>query len=117
MQEKSLKQVIVVRGDLKMSRGKLAAQVAHASLEAWKRSKPEKREEWEREGGKKIVLEVKGEEELRRLLVEADQVGLPKALIKDAGHTELKPGTVTALGLGPEEEKKMDRVTGELETL
>jgi len=100
-----------------MSKGKLAAQVAHASIGAWKRADKKLRDEWEREGGKKVVLAVENESELRKFLIEAQRAGLPKALISDAGHTELKPGTMTCLGIGPDNAKKIDGVTGELETL
>lgn len=117
MQDKNLKQVIVVRRDLKMSKGKLAAQVAHAALSSWKNSDKTLRDEWEKRGAKKVVLAVSTESELQHLLIEADKANLPKALITDAGHTELRPGTITCLGIGPDREDKIDRVTGKLETL
>ena len=59
-----MKQAIVIRSDLKMSKGKLAAQAAHASLEAYKKASPENAEKWESEGQKKVVLKVYGEKEL-----------------------------------------------------
>lgn len=117
MSDTSSKQVILVRTDLKMSKGKLAAQVAHASLGAWKKADKTLRDRWEREGGKKVVLSVKDEKELRKYLIDAERAGLPKALITDAGHTELEPGTVTCLGIGPGEEDKINKVTGGLSIL
>ena len=44
----------------------------------------------------------------------AEDAGLKTALIQDAGHTVLEPGTVTCLGIGPDEDKKIDRITGSL---
>ncbi len=108
------KQVIVLRADLKMSIGKAAAQASHASLSAYKKSGKLLQDKWEREGAKKAVLKAKSESELTDLFEKAKRRGLPCALIKDAGHTELEPGTVTALGIGPENSEAIDRVTGAL---
>ncbi|WP_456482387.1 peptidyl-tRNA hydrolase Pth2 [Methanopyrus sp.] len=113
------KQVIVVRGDLELSRGKLAAQVAHASLGAFLRAKESGApvEEWLKEGQKKVVLECEDEEELLELHELAKRRGLPSFLVRDAGLTELEPGTVTCLGIGPEREEEIDRITGDLPLL
>jgi len=117
MREESFKQVVVVRRDLGMSPGKLAAQVAHASLGAWKNADKKVRENWDKEGGKKVVLVVDGEKELLELFGKAERARLPKALITDAGHTELEPGTVTCLGIGPAGDVEIDKVTGALKPL
>lgn len=111
------KQVIVVRKDLGMSKGKLCVQVAHASLEAYKKSKFWAKRKWEREGAKKIVVGVDSLEKLKKLYTQALSLGIPCSLISDAGKTELKPGTVTALGIGPDRSEKIDRITGKLKTL
>ena len=111
------KQVIAVRRDLKLSRGKLAVQVAHASLEAYRHAGRDARQEWESGGAKKVVVRVDGLRELGELHRKARSLGLPCALIRDAGRTEVEPGTVTALGIGPVEEKEADRVTGNLKML
>jgi peptidyl-tRNA hydrolase, PTH2 family len=113
----ALKQVIVVRQDLKLPKGKLASQVAHASLEAALRGKKENLDEWRAQGMKKIVLKVDGLLELERLQQKAKAEKIVAALITDAGHTVVEPGTVTALGIGPDEEAKIDRVTGNLSML
>ena len=59
-----MKQVMVMRADLKMSKGKLAAQACHASLGAYKKADERTIREWELEGGKKVVVKVKSKEEL-----------------------------------------------------
>jgi len=112
-----IKQAIIVRADLKMSKGKVAAQVAHGSLEA--ALKVMKRDEqifkkWRSEGMKKVVLKVESENELIKRKSEADMAGLTNALITDAGHTELPAGTRTVLAIGPDKERNIDEVTGDL---
>lgn len=109
-----MKQAIVVRSDLGMGTGKLAAQVAHASLEAYTAATASDQEAWQHGGQKKIVLEGENEAQLQDLTAEADQAGLPHALVTDAGHTQLAPGTVTALAVGPAPEAAVDRITGSL---
>ena len=111
------KQVILVRNDLKLSKGKLAVQVAHASVEAVLKSDKEALNCWKGEGSKKVVLEVANEKELIKFNQLAKDEGFKTALIKDAGRTEIEPGTVTALAIGPEEESKLDKLTGKLKML
>ncbi|MBN2330352.1 MAG: peptidyl-tRNA hydrolase [Candidatus Aenigmarchaeota archaeon] len=111
------KQVIVVRKDLRMSSGKIAAQAAHASLEAYKATPFEGQLEWEAWGSKKVILKVKSLRGLIEIQKRAKKAGLPFALIKDAGRTEVKPGTVTAIGIGPWNEDEIDKVTGDLKML
>lgn len=111
------KQVIAVRDDLRLSKGKLAVQAAHASLEAYKHAGRKAREAWEGEGAKKVVVRVPGLRELRELHRRAASLKIPCALIRDAGRTEVNPGTVTALGMGPAEEGRVDGLTGNLRML
>jgi PTH2 family peptidyl-tRNA hydrolase len=104
-----VKQVILVRKDVAMGKGKVAAQVAHASLGAYRKAKklePKKVADWEREGGKKVVLRA-SLDELMEFRQWADGAGVASYLVKDAGHTQVEPGTVTALGLGPDTEEKL----------
>ncbi|MEM3519619.1 MAG: peptidyl-tRNA hydrolase Pth2 [Candidatus Hadarchaeales archaeon] len=114
------KQAIVVREDLGMSPGKLAAQVAHgavAAAEKTRRENPEWFKGWLREGQKKVVLAAKNEKELRKLWAEASERGISCELIEDAGLTELPPGTVTVVGIGPAPSEKVDEITGKLPLL
>ncbi len=112
-----MKQAIVVRTDVGMGTGKLAAQVAHASLSAHGKAGRRARKRWKTDGQKKVVLEGTSERELYELSEIADREGLPNAIVRDAGHTQLEPGTVTALAVGPAAEDDVDRVTGELSLL
>jgi PTH2 family peptidyl-tRNA hydrolase len=111
------KQCLVVRSDLRMSCGKTCAQTAHAAVAAFERADAVSRKKWLEEGQKKVVLKVKDERSLRELRTIALAAGIPAALIEDAGLTELPPGTVTALGLGPARSEDIDRVTGGLPLL
>ncbi|RLA77410.1 MAG: peptidyl-tRNA hydrolase [Deltaproteobacteria bacterium] len=112
--------VIVVRTDLDLGKGKMAAQVAHAavtaSYTAWRR-KRDLFKRWYDEGQRKVVLKVRSLQELMEIKETAESLGLITALIKDAGLTQIPPGTVTALGIGPEKEEVLDRITGHLKLL
>ena len=110
----NLKQVILVRQDLKLPKGKLAAQAAHASVEAVLKSESSIVKSWRREGMEKVVLKVKDEKELLHYFQLAKKADLVTALITDAGHTVVAPGTKTCVGIGPNEEEKIDNITGKL---
>ncbi|SDC91090.1 peptidyl-tRNA hydrolase Pth2 [Natrinema hispanicum] len=109
-----MKQAIVARTDIGMGQGKLAAQVAHASLSAYEKADSQLQSQWKQGGQKKVVLKGKSERQLHELSEIADSNGIPNALIRDAGHTQLEPGTVTALAVGPAADDRVDSVTGEL---
>ncbi|MEA1993853.1 MAG: peptidyl-tRNA hydrolase Pth2 [Euryarchaeota archaeon] len=114
-----MKQVIVVRTDLDLGKGKVAAQVAHASLKAAERCRknhPNTYAEWEREGQKKVVLKIGNKKDLLELYEQIKRQ-IPAALIRDAGMTQIPPGTVTCVGIGPWGDEEIDRYTGELKLL
>lgn len=113
----AFKQVILVRQDLKLSKGKLAVQVAHACVECALKSPRSKLDAWRNEGMKKVVVNVKDLEELHQFIQQANNAGFVTALISDAGLTELPAGTTTCLAIGPDEESKIDAVTGKLKLL
>ena len=120
MSEFKYKQVIAVRTDIKMSKGKLAAQVGHAAVSAadqTRKNRPEWWKEWIKEGQCKVVVKVKSEEELRKLELQAKEIGLPTALICDRGLTELSPGTITCLGIGPAPSEQIGKITRKLPLL
>jgi len=115
--KKHFKQVIVVREDIDMSVGKMCVQCCHASLGSVKEAKREIVKKWEEEGAKKVVLKVESEKKLKNLFKKAKSEKIPCFLVKDAGLTQLHPGTTTCLGIGPAEEKEIDKITGNLKLL
>jgi len=115
--KKDYKQVILVRTDLKLPKGKMAAQVAHASVDCVFHSTRKKVMRWRRQGGKKIVLKVKDLRQLKRYFESAKDDRLVTLLITDAGHTTVKPGTVTCCGIGPDVIDRIDEITGKLKMM
>ena len=120
MEEYQYKHVIDFRIDLKLSKGKIAAQAGHAAVsaaeetrkchKAWWRA-------WKKEGQRKIALKVEDEEGLLKLERQAKALDLPYALIMDRGLTEIPPDTITCLGIGPAPAEKMNRLTSNLQLL
>ncbi|MCJ7575003.1 peptidyl-tRNA hydrolase Pth2 [Candidatus Bathyarchaeota archaeon] len=114
------KMCIVIRTDLGMSVGKMIAQACHAAVEASEEAKRVNHSAWRRwrdEGAKKVALEAEGEEELNELVERAETLDIVAVTIEDRGLTEVPPGTVTALGLGPDLSSRLDKVTSSLPLL
>jgi PTH2 family peptidyl-tRNA hydrolase len=110
-------QNILVRMDLKISKGKLCGQVGHAAVSAAEVARRHHRNwwnSWMQEGQRKVILKVNSLMQLHLLKRKAEVLGLPIALIQDRGLTEVPPGTVTCIGIGPAPIKLVDRVTGSL---
>lgn len=137
---KKVKQVIVWRNDLKVRKGKLAAQIAHAStallLDAMKITergehvgvkicrrllefrKDSTWDKWINEGFTKIVLGCENENELLDLYDKAKSQKIPCVLITDAGLTEFNGvPTNTCIGIGPYWSDDIDKITGHLKLL
>jgi len=116
-----IKQVMVVRTDVDMGKGKIAAQVAHAAVDAAEFARvkrPSWFEAWQETGQAKVVVKTDGgEEALEDLQKQARALGLPVALIHDRGLTQVPPGTTTCLGIGPGPSEDIDKVTGKLKLL
>lgn len=127
-----VKQVIIIRKDLGMRKGKMISQGAHASLSVL--TKYFRREFTSRVGHiffpsmdfwewidgifTKVVVGCNSKEELIELKNKAKEAGLPYALIKDVGATEFKGvPTLTALAIGPAGSDKIDKITGDLKLL
>ena len=111
------KMVIAVRMDLGMSKGKMMAQVAHAAVNcalASREKRPDTFRRWSLHGQTKIVVKVNDEKELFDLKMSADALDLINSVISDAGRTEIAPGSITCIGIGPDAEPKIDKVTGDL---
>ncbi|KAL4953148.1 putative mitochondrial peptidyl-tRNA hydrolase Pth2 [Aspergillus filifer] len=116
-----IKLVLVVRTDLGMTKGKIAAQCSHATLACYKYlvanpSSSSILRRWESQGQAKIALQIKSEEELQLLQAQAISLGLCARVIQDAGRTQIASGSRTVLGvLGPK--SVVDTVTGHLKLL
>jgi len=114
-----IKQVIVIRTDLDMGKGKIASQVGHACVlgaEHVRKSNPKWFSQWW-EGQEKIVLKVSSLKELEQVKQDAIELDLPWSEVTDAGHTQISPGTTTCISLGPAPEEKIDKITGDLKLL
>lgn len=115
------KQVIVMRKDLNMRKGKMVAQGCHASSMAvleCKNSDNETLEKWICTGMTKVCVYVESEEELLSINKKAMSAGLKPFLITDAGRTEFKGvPTTTCLAIGPAKSSSIDPVTKELKLL
>jgi PTH2 family peptidyl-tRNA hydrolase len=98
----------------------MAAQAGHAAVSAAEDARKNNKDWWKAwidEGQCKIVVKVKDEEELLELEKHAKESALPCALIVDRGLTEIPPGTITCLGIGPAPTEKIDKLTGALPLL
>jgi peptidyl-tRNA hydrolase, PTH2 family len=118
-EDADLKMVFLVRDDLKLGAGKIAAQVAHAAVgltekinEKGKSYYKQALEHWSEFGAKKIVLRAKDLEELKNVHKQCKKLKIPSIMISDAGHTQVDPGTVTVVGIGVEDSSKLDKITG-----
>ena len=114
-----IKQVIIVRTDLEMGKGKIAAQVGHACVlgaESVRKSHPDWFQTWFN-GQEKIVLKVPGFKDLDDIKKHAIDLNVPWSEVTDAGHTQIAPGTTTCISLGPAPEEIIDKITGNLKLL
>ncbi|WFD35594.1 aminoacyl-tRNA hydrolase [Malassezia cuniculi] len=114
------KMVLGVRMDLKMDKGKIAAQCGHATLAAYrlaKRTKPEYVRTWQKLGQTKIAVKIPDEEQLLKLESEAARLGVPARSIQDAGRTQVAPGSRTVIGIGPAPISVIDQLTRQFKLL
>lgn len=115
-----LKLVLVIRTDLKLTKGKIASQTAHAAVSCFKKaldSNPKIAEKWLRIGQPKIVLKVDNLADLESLQEQAISAGIITSLIRDAGRTQIDPGTATCIGIGPDYDEKIDAIVKDLKLL
>ncbi|MCD6227383.1 peptidyl-tRNA hydrolase [Candidatus Micrarchaeota archaeon] len=114
-----MRQVIIVRTDLNMKRGKIAAQASHAAVTAMLKTEkiaPEVVKQWLKEGQKKVVLKVSSEKELINIYKIVSK-SVPAVVIRDAGRTQIAPDTVTCIGIGPWYDDILDKLTSHLKLL
>ena len=139
-----IKQVMVVRKDLNMRKGKMCAQVAHASMKVILDKmnfvdislthpsvysprfselsmivpKSSSLYKWLQGPFTKIVVSVDSEEELLEIKRKAEDADILCTLVTDAGKTEFHgEATNTVVAVGPEEVEKIDKITGHLKLL
>lgn len=110
-----MKQAIFIRRDLHMRRGKEIVQGCHASIGAFYDSKCRDTDIWEACGSKKICFQVKSLSEIHDLKQRAESAGIVASLVTDAGLTELRKPSVTALAIGPAEDSMIDSITKDCE--
>lgn len=113
----SYKQVIVIRKDLQMGKGKLAVQTAHASLGAYLKADKKVADKWFNDGQAKIAVSCNTEDELLDLHAQAVRLGVPASLITDAARTTFQIPTRTAVGIGPAPTGVVDQITAELKLI
>ena len=114
------KMVIVTRKDLKLSNGKLAAQVAHAAVACaleTKKTHLKWFKKWMLEGGKKAIVKCENVNDFYSIKEKADNLDIISVIISDAGLTEIPSGTKTVIGVGPGPSNLMDQITGNLSLL
>ncbi len=129
-----VKQVIAVRKDLNMRKGKIAAQVAHAAMKVFldrsnilqdtdgqyymDTSLTKTMANWLEGPFTKVVVEVESVDELYKLAKRATELNIPHAIMIDNGNTEFHDKkTETCIAIGPDESGKIDLVTGGLKLI
>ena len=113
-----MKMVLVVRKDLKMNTGKIAAQCCHAAIRVFESAKPWEIDDWVSESGSKtICLQAPSEKNLMACEKAARKKGLNCCVIRDAGRTQIDPFTRTVLAIGPGKTTDINEVTGKLSLL
>ena len=118
--DQPLKMVFVINHELKMGKGKIAAQVGHAAVKATLQSgelRPELLDAWLSTGQKKVCVKADDDRQLEQIEQQAKHHQILTSKIHDAGHTQIPAGSYTVLALGPDEEEKLDALTGELKLL
>ncbi|KAM3959503.1 peptidyl-tRNA hydrolase 2, mitochondrial [Aphomia sociella] len=114
------KVVLVVRTDLNMSKGKIAAQCGHAAVGVFDKAQkkdPEGLKLWQMTGQAKVALKTDSIDEIKQIADNAKKMGLITSLVRDAGRTQIAPNSITVLGVGPAPKDIVDKVTGHLKLL
>lgn len=118
-----VRMTLIVRQDLKMGKGKAAAQCSHATLALYKKItnansaayNPDMVARWEHGNGQaKITLQVPDQEGMDLLFAQAVSLGINAYVVHDAGRTQIAAGSATVLGLGPAPKQVIDQITHDL---
>ena len=118
--DQEVKMVLVINNNLKMSKGKIAAQAGHAAVSSTLKcgkEAPDILESWLASGQKKICVKGNDLDHLLQLEKLASDKGILCTKIHDAGHTQIPSGSLTVLALGPDTESLLSSITGELKLL
>jgi len=116
-EEEEYKMVMCVNMDLKMGKGKIAAQCCHACLGSFRRAPEKYVRPWARSGQPKIAVKCKDVSELEDLAATAQELNLPYYLVADAGRTQIAAGSRTVCAIGPAPKEVIDLITGHLKLL
>ncbi|KAH1011072.1 peptidyl-tRNA hydrolase 2, mitochondrial isoform X2 [Dendroctonus ponderosae] len=105
-----------IRNDLKMQKGKVAAQCGHAAMAAYAKTLniPKLLKRWRKSGTAKIAVRVDSEEQLLELEKNAKKLNILTSVVRDAGQTQVAPGSRTVIAIGPAPKKVLDKITGHL---
>ncbi|SNX82994.1 related to PTH2 - aminoacyl-tRNA hydrolase [Melanopsichium pennsylvanicum] len=120
LEAEECKMILAVRMDIKMEKGKIAAQCGHATLAVYKLANkvtPKFVKQWEKRGQAKVAVKCPNEEKMMQLEHKAKELGIAARSIIDAGRTQIAPNTRTVLGLGPAPISLMNQLTGDLKLL
>ena len=115
----SFKLVLVINHDLKMGKGKIAAQSGHASVSATLKmgaSKPNLLDAWLTSGQKKVCVKAT-QDELLKLEKDAIELGIQTVRVNDAGKTQIPSGSLTVIAFGPAQDGELEQLTGHLKLL
>ncbi|CAI4054859.1 hypothetical protein SKDZ_02G0500 [Saccharomyces kudriavzevii ZP591] len=118
-----VRMALVIRQDLAMTKGKIAAQCCHAALSCFRHISmdparasynPVMTQRWLHAGQAKITLKCPDKFTMDELYAKAISLGVNAAVIHDAGRTQIAAGSATVLGLGPAPKAVLDQITGDL---
>ena len=113
-----MKQVFIIRQDLKMGKGKISGQCCHGAIKSYLLTDKDKRDKWDKEYDyTKIVCKVKTLNELLHYRDECIKRNIPYFLVKDKGRTQIPEDSITCLAIGPEYNKVLDEFTKDLKLL
>lgn len=120
VEARPIKLALVINHSLGMKKGKIAAQVGHASVQTLLSAgsfMPQMVDAWLAQGQKKVCLKAVDDQHLNELQAKARQLKLHTSKTIDAGHTQIPKGSFTVLAIGPSYEDDIDEITGELPLL
>ncbi len=119
-QNRQYKQVLVVRSDIKMGKGKIAVQCSHAAVSASEEARKSAVDWWRiwmQEGQLKVAVKVNGLSSILDLERKSRENRLPFYVVRDMGLTQVEPGTITCIGIGPAPAARLDLLTRDLPLL